>query len=321
VKSTLAAAVLAAVFALTPAAVTAQNSSWDSGVSHFNQKQYRQAIVDFQKVSEGNPDFANTYYYLGMSHFFLKEYNKAISDLNRYVDLTEKGSKKAEPGARAALGRAYILTGDNAKAATTLAVLTQTYTDDPVNFYYLAAAYQKLKDNNRAIDALTAGLKLHPKDANMLDLLTRLLLERALASKTPADFQAAIARGEQLRLARDDAESATLLGSAYLASGDFTKASVHYARVVQAKPDDGPSWFNYGLSLSRSKQYAKAETALEKATSLLPNNAAGWAELGFVAESLKNYAKALAAYEKANQLTPDPALQEAVDRVRPAAQP
>jgi tetratricopeptide (TPR) repeat protein len=317
VKATVLAAVLGAVFALTPAPVSAQNGDWDSGVSHYNQKQFRQAIVDFQKVAEATPDFANTYFYLGMSHFFLKEYNKAINDLNRYVDLTEKGKKKPEPGARAALGRAYFLTGDHTKAATALAIVTQTHTDDPVNFFYLAAAYQKLKDNAKAIDALTAGLRLHPKDATMLDQLTRLLLAQALASKTPADFQAAIARGEQLRLTRDDAESALLLGSAYLASGDFAKASVHYGRVVQAKPDDGASWFNYGLSLSRSKQYAKAETALAKATKLLPDNAAAWAELGFVEESLKSYAKALDAYAKAHQLNPDPTLQEALDRVKP----
>ena len=92
------------------------------------------------------------------------------------------------------------MTSDNAKAATALAIVTQTHTDDPVNFFYLAAAHQKLKDNDKAVDALTAGLRLHPKDANMLDLLTRLLLDRALASKSPSDFQAAIARGEQLRL-------------------------------------------------------------------------------------------------------------------------
>src|SRR4051812_48738480 len=55
VKGTIAAAILAAVLAGTPARVAAQTSSnpdWDAGVSHFTQKQYRLAISDFQKVSE-----------------------------------------------------------------------------------------------------------------------------------------------------------------------------------------------------------------------------------------------------------------------------
>jgi tetratricopeptide (TPR) repeat protein len=72
---------------------------------------------------------------------------------------------------------------------------------------------------------------------------------------------------------RDDAQTATLLGSAYLGSGDFAKASVHLAKVVEATPEDGTAWFNYGLSLSRSKQFPKAETALVKASTLLSTNA------------------------------------------------
>jgi tetratricopeptide (TPR) repeat protein len=317
VKSKVVAALLWAAFACIPAA--AQNARWDSGKAHFEKKEYRQAIVDFQEVAAASPDFANTYYYLGMSHYLLKEYSKAINDLVRYVTLTEKARKIPEVKARAALGRAYLFTQDFGNAASTLAIVTRTATDDPTNFYYLAASYQKLKQPAKAIDALAAGLKYFPRDADMLDLSMRLLLERALTTKTPADFQAAIARGEQLRLARDDAESAALLANAYLASGDYAKASVHYGRVVADRPQDGPTWFNYGFSLSRSNQHAKAEPALVKASELVPDSAAVWAELGYVEETLKNYAKALTAYEKAHQLTPDPSIQESIDRVKPFA--
>ena len=65
-------------------------------------------------------------------------------------------------------------------------------------------------------------------------------------SHADADFQAAITRAEQLRLVRDDADTATLLGSAYLGSGDYAKASVHLAKVVEADPNNGNGWFNYG---------------------------------------------------------------------------
>jgi tetratricopeptide (TPR) repeat protein len=317
VKSMVAAVILGVAFAVTP--VAAQNARWDSGKTHFEKKEYRQAIVDFQEVADATPDFANTYYYLGMSHYLLKEYSKAINDFVRYTTLIEKEGKKPEVRARAALGRAYLFTQDYTKAASALAAVIQTATDDATNFYYLAAAYQQLKKPEKAVDALAAGLKYFPRNADMLDLSTRLLLDRAIASKSASDFQAAIARGEQLRLARDDAESATLLASAYLASGDYGKAAVHYARVVADKPTDGASWFNYGLSLSRSNQAAKAEPALTKASELMADSPAVWAELGYVQETLKNYPKALLAYEKAYKLTPDPSIQESIDRVKPFA--
>jgi tetratricopeptide (TPR) repeat protein len=320
VKGILAAVALsAALVASVPVSAQSTDADWDSGVSHYKQQQYRQAISDFQKVADGHPDFANTYFYIGLSHFRLKEFGKSIVMLSRYLDLAEKGGGKADPAARAALGRAYLITDDNAKAVTVLTVVTQQITDDPTNFYYLGVAYQKLGQNDKAIGAYESALKLNPKEVNTLDQLTRLLLAKAIQSSDPADFQAAITRAEQLRLVRDDADTATLLGSAYLGSGDYAKASVHLAKVVEANPNDGNGWFNYGLSLSRSKQFPKAETALQKATTLAPGNADAFAELGYVEESLKKYKDALGAYTKANQIRPNPQLQEAIDRVKVVA--
>ena len=314
---TLKGIVLAVVLAMgVPAAAQTGDPDWDSAVSNYKQQKYRQAISDFQKVADSHPDFANTYYYIGLSHFRIKEFGKSIVALSRYLELAEKGGGKADPAARAALGRAYLITDDLQKAVTTLTVATQQITDDPTNFYYLGVAYQKLNQNDKAIAAYESALKLNPKEVNTLDQITRLLLAKAIQSGAPADYQTAITRAEQLRLVRDDANTATLLGSAYLGSGDYAKASVHLAKVVEANPQDGDGWFNYGLSLSRSKQFPKAETALAKATTLAPTNANAFAELGYVQESLKKYKEALAAYEKANQLQPSPQLQEAIDRVK-----
>lgn len=302
------------------AAAQTNDADWDSGVSHYKQQQYRQAISDFQKVADQHPEFANTYFYVGLSHFRLKEYGKSIVMLSRYLDLAEKSGGKADPSARAALGRAYLITDDNEKAVTMLTVATQQITDDPTNFYYLGVAQQKLGQNDKAIAAYESALKLNPKEVNTLDQLTRLLLGKALKSRDAADFQAAITRAEQLRLVRDDADTATLLGSAYLGSGDYAKAAVHLAKVVETNPNDGNGWFNYGLSLSRSKQFPKAETALVKATTLAPANADAFAELGYVQESQKKYKEALAAYTKANEIRPNPQLQEAIDRVKSVAE-
>lgn len=313
------AALAVTLSASAPASAQATDAEWDSGVSHYKQQQYRQAISDFQKVADAHPDFANTFFYIGLSHFRLKEYGKSIVMLSRYLDLAEKGTAKADPAARAALGRAYLLTDDNEKAITVLTAATQQITDDPTNFYYLGVAYQKLNQGDKAIAAYESALKLNPKEVNTLDQLTRLLLSKALATHAAPDFEAAITRAEQLRLVRDDADTATLLGSAYLGSGDFAKASVHLAKVVEADPKNGNGWFNYGLSLSRSKQFPKAETALQKATTIVPTNADAFAELGYVQESLKKYKDALVAYTKANELRPNPQLQEAIDRVKGVA--
>jgi tetratricopeptide (TPR) repeat protein len=318
VKGRIVAACLA--LALSSAAVPAwaQDTDWDSGVEHFKKQEYRGAISDFNKVKDASPDFANTYFYIGLAHFFLKEYGKSIVHLTHYVELSEKQKSKVDAKARVALGRAYLLTDEYAKAAAELSEVTKTVTDDPINYYYLGVAYQKLNQNDKAIDAYTAALKINPKEVTTLDQLTRMLLAKAIQSNVKADWQAAVTRAEQLRIVRDDATTAQLLGNAYLGMGEFQKASVHLGRAVEANPKDGNGWFNYGLTLSRSQQFEKAETALKKAVELSPDNANAYAELGYVSESLKKYKEALSAYERANQLSPSAPLQESIDRVKGA---
>ncbi len=304
---------LATLAATTPAQ---NNADWDAGVAHYNQKQYRQAISAFSRVIEANPDFANSYYFIGMSHFLIKEYDRAILHLNRYIQLCEKEKKRPDVKARAALGRAYLFKEDFEKAVTVLTVVTQAVPDEALNFYYLGVAQQKLQRPDKAIEAYGAALRLNPKDAVTLDQLTRLLLSRAASTGAKGDYQQAITRAEQLRLVRDDADSAYLLGSGYLGAGEFQKAAVHLGKAAEARPDDGSLWFNYGLALSRSNQFPRAETALTRASGLLPTNAAVWAELGYVRESQSKYAEAVEAYQKAYEISPSPELQQAIDRAR-----
>lgn len=319
-KAPLAAAVLGAALALAGIPAFAQSAHWDSGVSHYNQKQYRQAIVEFQKVVDTSPEFANTYYYLGMSHFMLKEYSKAIGDLGRYVTRTDQARKNPEPVAVTALGTAFYLTQDYQKAAEILSRAVQLDPTKASNYYYLGAAYQQLKQRDKAVEALSQGVRMSPTSApertNMLAMLTQMLLQKAIQTKTPADFQAAIQRAEQLLVARPNADSHALLGDIYNAAGDYTKASVHYAKAAPERQNDGAFWYSYGVALLQSKQLPKAETAFLKASELLPNNAAVWNALGYLQEVNKQYDKALVSYEKAYAIQPDPSIKESIDRVK-----
>lgn len=314
----IAAAALAASLAFCAVPAFGQNSSpeWEAAVAAYKQQRFRQAISDFQQVVESHPEFPETYFFVGLSHFRLKEYGKSIVALTKYIGLAEKSKSKIDPGARAAIGRAYLFTDNPQKAVTSLTLATQLIADDAVNFYYLGVAYQKLKDSDKAIAAYSGALKINPKDTFTLDALTRLLLTKAVQTQLAADYQAAIARGEQLRLLRDDAATAMLLGSAYLNAGEFAKAAIHFGKATTTTPNDATAWFNYGLSLSRSDQFAKAEPALIKSVELDGKNADVLTELGYVQESLKKYAEAQTAYEKANGIRPSAQLQESIDRCK-----
>ena len=322
---------------LSARAASAQD--WDTAISLFNQKQYRQAAKAFHTVIKGNPEFWQAWYYIGVSHynlqgyedaidamnnyikgaekdekgqaagqyyvgfsyFNLKQYDKAIPALTRYLQLTEKLKEKLEPTARAALGRSYVFTEKYTEAVP---VLTQSVTeikDNATNFYYLAFAHQRLNQVDKAIAALNQALTISPKDVDSLTLLGNLYL--AQAQQNPQALKQAISAGERLVAVKDDERAWNLLGQAYLFDKQYAKAAPYLDKYARAHTDQSAAWYNLGVAYSRSSQWKPAAQALEQAAKLAPTYLYALLELGYVYESDKLYDKALSTYEKAYQLS------------------
>lgn len=334
IRLSLSLAALVLVFlASTPASA----QDWDTAISLFNQKQYRQAAKAFHTVIKANPEFwqawyyigvshynlqgyedsidsmnnyikgaekdekgqAAGYYYVGFSHFNLKQYDKAIPALTRYIQLNEKLKEKLEPTARAALGRSYIFTEKFAEAVPVLTQSVSEIKDNAANFYYLAYAHQRLNQVDKAIAALNQALALAPKDADSLVLLGNLHL--AQAQQNPQSLKQAISAGERLVAVKDDERAWNLLGQAYLFDKQYAKAAPYLDKYARAHTDQSAAWYNAGVAYSRSSQWKPAAEALEQAVKLAPTYLYGMLELGYVYESDKQYDKALAVYEKAYQ--------------------
>src|ERR1041384_5970062 len=77
------------VFASTFA--TAQD--WDSAISLYNQKQYRQAAQAFHALLKANPEYWQAWYYIGASHYNLQGYEDAIDAFNNYLKSPGKDEK------------------------------------------------------------------------------------------------------------------------------------------------------------------------------------------------------------------------------------
>ena len=323
------------VLASTPASA----QDWDTAISLYNQKQYRQAAKAFHTVIKANPEFwqawyyigvshynlqgyedaldamnnyikgaekdekgqAAGYYYVGFSHFNLKQYDKAIPALTRYLQLNEKLKEKLEPTARAALGRAYVFTEKYAEAVPVLTTSVSEIKDNATNFYYLAYAHQRLNQIDKAIAALNQALTISPKDVDSLSLLGNLYL--AQAQQNPTSLKQAISIGERLVAARNDDRSWNLLGQAYLFDKQYAKAAPFLDKYARAHADQSAAWYNAGVAYSRSSQWKPAAEALEQTAKLAPTYLFGLLELGYVYESDKQYDKALSTYEKAYQVS------------------
>jgi tetratricopeptide (TPR) repeat protein len=350
-------AALALMAAVSTAAVA---QDWDSAISLFNQKQYRQAARAFHQVLKGNPEFwkawyyvgashynlqsyedsidafrnyikgaekdekaqAAGYYYIGFSHYQLKQYDQAIPALSRYISLSEKLQEKLDPTTRAALGRAYIFTEKFNEAIPVLTASNNEMKSNASNYYYIGYAHQRLGRTDQAIAALNQGLTIDPKEVDILSLLGDLYL--AQSKQNPAALKQAIGVGERLVAVRNDDRTWLLLGQSYLLDKQYAKAAPLLDKYARAHTDMGSAWINLGIAYSRSSQWKPAAEALEQGSKLTPTNVGVLLELGYVYESDKLPDKALSAYQRAFEASgkTDETARASIERLKnPGPQP
>jgi superkiller protein 3 len=336
-------------------------ATWDRAVSLYKQTQYREAIAEFKRVLEEAPNHADSWKYIGLSHFQLKEYEQALAPLGKALEL-----RKAEGRGNAeiimALGRCHLQLNHPDRALSYLETLVKQQPDSAVNFYLLGFAYANLKRTNDAVQALKTSVKLDPKDADtwyylgvvqfragnidgaiaalrggnaaapsnyeMLKLLTETLVRRGLAeadaTKANAFYDEAIKAAVKLKTLRDDAVSTELLGRTYLAAKKYTSAELTLSRALTMTKEPSASlYFNLGFAHAQNKSWTRAADMLLQANRLNPADANTLNYLGFVYENLRKYPQALSAYNQAFEASgrTNAEIKEAIDRVTPMVRP
>jgi Flp pilus assembly protein TadD len=76
------------------------------------------------------------------------------------------------------------------------------------------------------------------------------------------------------------------------------------AQVVQAEPQNGRHWFNYGFLLEQLEEFERAEAAFRRSTELSPTLDRAWYGLGLVLIRLQRFDEAVVALKKNTQLQP-----------------
>jgi tetratricopeptide (TPR) repeat protein len=112
----------------------------------YHARRFDDAIQQYRKALDLNPDFSLTHCTLGMALVQKKLYEEALVEFNK---------AKALPGsptfAMANIGGAYALSGRRAEARQVLAELLQSASQRYIPAIYIAAIYTALRDTNEAI--------------------------------------------------------------------------------------------------------------------------------------------------------------------------
>tara|TARA_Y100001960_G_scaffold7310_1_gene7261 strand:+ start:968 stop:2242 length:1275 start_codon:yes stop_codon:yes gene_type:complete len=128
------------------------------GNIYTDAKNYQEKINDFKDVIKTNREYARAHNYLGLTYLKKKNYSAAKNSLLESIKVNPKYAK-----ANNNLGVLYEKMGDTAKAIESYQMAQRIDPKDPDSFYNLGLAYDNLKDGDNSVRYMVLAKKAHEK--------------------------------------------------------------------------------------------------------------------------------------------------------------
>jgi len=251
-----------------------------TGIDAQKSGRMNDAISEFRKVTELEPNLAAAFANLGAAYMQDRQYGDAIGPLKRALELNPDLL-----GAHQMLGYALLSQG---YAAEAIPHLERAHVQDA-----LGIAQLKVGKLPEAIANLQAALQKHPNDPDLLYYLGR---ASGLLSKNAMDtLQAAYP---------DSAAAHEALAESYAAMRQQDEAEKEYQAALKAKPDSVDVHRALGQSYIRQSAWAKAEAEFQAESKLQPGDAETAYDLGQVLLQEGKLNAARAELAKADTLRP-----------------
>jgi tetratricopeptide (TPR) repeat protein len=134
------------------------SASVSTGVGriYYFSRQQDNAILQYKKTLETNPDYVEALFALGTSYEQKKMYGEAISELNRAIKLSN-----ARPIIVTALGSVYVKSGRREEAKSILNKIKEREKKEGISPFYGAILNAALGNMDPAMDALNQAYNEH----------------------------------------------------------------------------------------------------------------------------------------------------------------
>ena len=270
------------------------DSYFHRGLAKFNLGQYAEAIEDYSKAIELDPDLAEAYNNLGLANFALGQNAESIEEFNKAIDLKPDVATgfNNRGFVKSSLGQYAEAIKDYNKAIELDPDLAEAYNNRGVDKLNLGQYAEAIKDYNKAIE-------LDPDFAKAYydrGLFNYNLGQHAEAIK---DYSKAI------ELEPDFSWAYSNRGVAKLNLGQYAEAIKDYNKAIGLNPDLYETYYNRGLAKLNLGQYTEAIEDYRKAIELNPDDADAHYRCGLANSMVKGYAEAIEDYSKAINLEPD----------------
>ena len=258
---------------------------------------YEEALADFDRAMEFDPDLDWAIASRGQVYEALGRYEEALADFERAIEIDPDYD-----WAIASRGRTYRLMGRNEEA---LADFERAMELDPDYASYIAGrgeTYRLMGRYEEALADLDRAIALKPDYDWAIDSRGRTYRQMGRYEESLADFDRAI------ELKADYAWAIAGRGETYRQMGCYEEALADLDRAIALKPDYDWAIAYRGRTYRQMGRYEEALADFERAIALDPDYAWAIASRGETYWQTGRYEEALADFERAMELEPDDAL-------------
>ncbi len=252
-----------------------------AGIAADKQRQFDVAIVEFRRVTELDPAFADGFISLGQAYMEKRDFASAMAPLKHALDLSpdsepahqllgyallaQGNAAEAIPHLervqdKTALGIAQIQTGQLPEAVANLQAALAAHPNDPDILYYLGRASGLL--SKQSIDTLLAAYPDSPRGHQAMGENYFVLRQMPEAEKEYRDA---------LRLRPDLPEVHLELGEVYAGAFQWAKAEEEFRAQAKLQPGNAEAIFRLGAALLEQGKVHQARAELVRADKLMPD--------------------------------------------------
>ncbi|MFC1885833.1 tetratricopeptide repeat protein [Thermodesulfobacteriota bacterium] len=270
-----------------------KNAHFEKGKAFFEQKDYKNAELEFKNAVQIDPTFVAAYEKLSETHIKLGNAREAFSAIRQVVELDP-----ANMDAQLKLATFFLLAR---RVKESKARVEHILTEEPENIptLYLSARIHLIeKNSDKAAIAYNKILKINNKQTQ-----ARLGLSKVLTVQGKVDAAETTLK-EAIEFDPKAVKPKLALFRFYSTKGDFESAEKVMQQSIANHPQHPNLYIVLGNFHYRQKNLQKAEQAYLKAIDLDPKNTSSYVVTAGFYEFAGQTDKSLAMYRKALDLNP-----------------
>ena len=264
------------------------------GEAKLKEGRYEQAVEEFKKAIELDPDSADAHHLLGLAYLKTDTRVRALEELREAIRLRPEWVE-----AHYDLARAYYDFGDYKNAASSFEEAIRLRPDFFAALIDLGATYQHSGLHTKSAEVLRRAVLLRPDHLDAKVALGNALL-------LSAQPQEAIEVLEQVvRLSPENALAYSLLGEAYRSLGKFQEALTALNQALRISPEDSVALNYLGMLFESLDRQQDAMAAYKQAIAAKPDYAGAHYNLALLLLSLNDMQQAEQEYDVLKSLDSD----------------